>query len=299
MNIAVVVVTYNRLSLLKECVEALAQQTVKVSEVIIMDNNSNDGTKEYLLSLDAPFRAVLLPENIGGAGGFSEGIKEACKGRPDWIWLMDDDTIPQADCLEKMLPYTEDVRVGFINSLALWSDGSEHVMNKCGLHKQADVIGKLENLSPQTYDITKSGSFVSMLLRGDIPFKLGLPYKEFFIWCDDYEYSTRITDAGYIGIWAKDSIALHKTATNYSGGPRNCTASQAWKLYYGNRNESFCRRKKNFLAFSLSQLNRIRLHRRWIKKRRLPKEEEQELLKHDMRGLWDGIFFNPKIEYLK
>ena len=50
MNIAVVVVTYNRLSLLKECVEALAQQTVKVSEVIIMDNNSNDGTKEYLLS---------------------------------------------------------------------------------------------------------------------------------------------------------------------------------------------------------------------------------------------------------
>ena len=50
--------------------------------------------------------------------------------------------------------------------------------------------------------------------------------------------------------------------------------------------------------FFFSQLNKIRLQRRLIKKRHLPKDEEHALLHELTRGLWDGIFFHPKIEWI-
>ena len=48
MTIAAVVVTYNRLSLLKECLEAISLQTCKVNSIIVVNNASTDGTTEYL-----------------------------------------------------------------------------------------------------------------------------------------------------------------------------------------------------------------------------------------------------------
>ena len=147
--------------------------------------------------------------------------------------------------------------------------------------------------------IVTNASFVSLLVRGDMPRKLGLPYKEFFIWCDDSEYTRRITDGGYIGVQTEKSVVLHKTARNYISSLKVVTAADAWKVFYGERNESFIRRKrKSRLSFFFSQINAFRTHAHRIKKRHLPKEEEQALLTASRRGLWAGFTFNPKIEYI-
>jgi len=47
-NIDVVVVTYNRLGLLKECVDALLSQKDNLSNIFIFNNHSTDGTDKYL-----------------------------------------------------------------------------------------------------------------------------------------------------------------------------------------------------------------------------------------------------------
>ena len=48
MNIVAIVVTYNRKKLLKECLESLLDQTIKLDRIIVIDNNSSDNTFEYL-----------------------------------------------------------------------------------------------------------------------------------------------------------------------------------------------------------------------------------------------------------
>jgi len=65
--IAVVVVTYNRLHLLRRCVDDVLRRTSEQTrEIVIWNNNSDDGTREYLDTLDDPrFRVVHHPENIG------------------------------------------------------------------------------------------------------------------------------------------------------------------------------------------------------------------------------------------
>ncbi|UVQ07046.1 glycosyltransferase [Bacteroides caccae] len=79
MKINCVIVTYNRLSLLKECISALKNQTYKINKIYIINNNSTDGTSDYLQELiaDSQFVIINLPQNIGGAGGIFRGNKKS------------------------------------------------------------------------------------------------------------------------------------------------------------------------------------------------------------------------------
>ena len=85
MKFGVIIVTYNRLSLLRECLLNVFSQTVPFHRILVVDNHSTDGTAQYLDSLEYPELTVLhLPENIGGAGGFARGLKEIAAGDCDW-----------------------------------------------------------------------------------------------------------------------------------------------------------------------------------------------------------------------
>ena len=99
----IVIVTYNRLSLLKECVEHAINQTIPATKIIIIDNSSTDGTKEYLKIFKNDKRFVISneTENLGGAGGFAKGIRLANQEDLEWIMLIDDDAILDYDCMEK------------------------------------------------------------------------------------------------------------------------------------------------------------------------------------------------------
>ena len=114
MKIATVVVTYNRKNLVLECMNAILKQTYKVNRIFLIDNNSTDGTYEYLKEnkiLDEECVVYKkLEKNIGGAGGFFEGMKMAREENFDWVWVMDDDTIPNSDCLENLLKAKEYIK---------------------------------------------------------------------------------------------------------------------------------------------------------------------------------------------
>jgi len=84
-----VVVTYNRLHLLKECITALRNQTQKPDAILVINNGSTDDTGKWLLS--QPDLLVISQGNTGSGGGFETGIQWAYKNGYSWIWCMDDD----------------------------------------------------------------------------------------------------------------------------------------------------------------------------------------------------------------
>lgn len=291
-NIYAVIVTYNRLALLKECVEAVSRQSCGLRSIVIVDNCSTDGTKEYLDGIASEkIKVVHLPENIGGAGGFSRGIKEAVTDGADAVWVMDDDTIPNPDSLQKLAEVaTGNPKAGFVGSRVVWTDGTEHNMNRPVFLSSDDEAQQVRQV--------KQSSFVSMLIMSEAIRAVGLPYKEFFIWKDDIEYARRIVNAGYEGLYALDSVVLHKTPTNYSADLSNAPVSAAWKFYYGQRNTVFMDRQKHgkTLTFFFKELNHLRLALR--KLRRRPKEERAVFKEKLMQGFCDGLKFSPQIEYI-
>ncbi len=286
-----VIVTYNRLTLLKENIQALLKQSVQLNKIIIINNASADGTKEYLeKECNSPlFLLINLENNIGGAGGFAEGIKIATVEGADWIWVMDDDTIPYTDSLKKLLDETNE-KTGFACSKVLWTDGMEHIMNRPKFCSKED--------QDKTTRLVSSASFVSLLINAQAVKELGLPYKEFFIWGDDSEYTKRISGKGYECKYVSNSVVQHKTAANYGPDISSAPYNTAWKFYYNMRNTIFQNRSKygNGIVFYIKELNHLRLALHNIGKR--PIGERKDFYKAIIRGFIDGLTFFPNIEFV-
>jgi len=301
VSVNCVVVTYNRLELLKENVEALLKQTYPLRKIIIIDNCSTDGTREWLAarSGDARFKVVRPEKNLGGAGGFSLGLRVSVEDGCDYTWLMDDDTIPAPDALELLVkPVHLRGEAGFVCSKVNWTDGTPHVMNRCAAKVSADY-GERPRLveGVPVYPCTFC-TFVSVLVGTEAVYRVGLPIKEFFIWCDDIEYTSRIYVAGMPCYYVPRSVVLHKSADNYYPTVDKAPAGMAWRFYYQARNTSYLKRRgaKSKLHLYLSILNKFRLY--WHKARRRTDGRGREFLKAAWRGCRDGFTFNPPIEYV-
>ncbi|MEJ7556667.1 MAG: glycosyltransferase family 2 protein [Pedobacter sp.] len=244
MKIIAIIVTYNRLTLLKKSLQAVKSQTRGPDQIIVINNGSTDGTEQWLAEQEL---TAYHQRNEGGAGGFSRGIAEAYNHGADWIWVMDDDTIPKNDTLERLLaplldPKIDHSAIGFLSSKVLWVDDSIHEMNRTYVLKDAN---KLAGLSVKTNDelpVIQFGTFVSMLLSAKAVERVGLPIKEFFIWNDDVEYSKRIIKSGMAGMVVEDSIAVHETPINHLSSVFKDTHEHLWKYNHGLRNEMFTKR---------------------------------------------------------
>ena len=217
LNIHAVVVTYNRKVLLCECIDAILNQSYTVGRLIIIDNCSTDGTEDCLREKGLFNNPVIdfhrLPENTGGAGGFYEGMKIAREYQPDYVWIMDDDTIPERTCLEELVIAGDAISepVSFLASAVRGLNNEAMNVPKIRRDQFQKYTDWYQHLDIGAVSIVKA-TFVSLLISIGAINKCGLPWKEFFIWGDDSEYTQRIIrDYGPAYMIGK-SLAIHKRA---------------------------------------------------------------------------------------
>ena len=208
--VGIVVVTYNRLELLKEVVESLRNQTYRDFKIIVVNNDSPDGTKDWLEHQSDIF--TINQGNVGGAGGFYTGMKYVAENGFDYCWIMDDDVICQPDALEELMKGIQiKPDIGFVCSKVIGTDGRP--MNVPDLDLSTNKTGeyKWPELLEKNMVRVRNATFVSVLFPIKMIQEFGLPIKEYFIWGDDSEYTSRISakkDCYIVG----NSQVLHKRA---------------------------------------------------------------------------------------
>jgi rhamnopyranosyl-N-acetylglucosaminyl-diphospho-decaprenol beta-1,3/1,4-galactofuranosyltransferase len=217
-QVIAVVVTWNRLDLLRESLAAVLAQRRPPDAVIVVDNASTDGTAAAVRSSFPTIRLATLTRNTGGAGGFAYGLALALASRADLVWLMDDDTVPEPDALRAMLDARDQAgRAGqgdppvLIASRVQWTDGRAHPMNT---PREKPFASDAERRSAAAAGCApiRSASFVSILVDAAACRERGLPQADYFLWNDDFEFTTRLLRhaAGWL---CPASVVVHKTST--------------------------------------------------------------------------------------
>lgn len=288
-----VLVTYNRLDMLKSCIDHVIKQSA-TCDILIIDNASTDNTERWVKQ-QSNIRYYNTGTNLGGAGGFNLGIKKAVQSGYKYLWIMDDDCLPKPDALEKLIEAHKilDGNYGWLSSIALWTDGHECKMNRQKLKKSF-----YEYSEYLKYGLVQAeqATFVSLFLCSEIISKVGLPIKEFFIWGDDIEYTRRISiREKYPCFVVGASQVVHAMVHNNGSSIATDDVERLDRYVYAFRNENYLYRKEGITGvlffFAKCASNFLKI----VKKTQNYRFKRIRIL---ITGMLKGFFFNPKIELI-
>lgn len=293
-EVVAIVVTYNRKEMLLECIEHLLSLQNKKCDILVIDNAGTDGTRDALIPFIDSDKIIYCNTgaNLGGAGGFQFGMKEALKRGYKFLWLMDDDVFPEPDSLTALLDADRELegKYGFLSGIARWTDGSPCKMNiqKTGIRKT------ITDYTSATVPVIMA-TFVSFFVKAETVLEAGLPIKEFFIWADDFEYSRRIS-MKYPCYAVNGSIVIHNMKSNDKVGIEHDGSDRLWRYKYLYRNEVYIYRREGFKG-RLYLFMRVVLH--LIRVLFKAKEARRDRLRVILDSYHEGSSFKPSIEYYK
>lgn len=253
MKISIVIVTYNRLNKLNKALDCYDDLTTKPQNIIVVNNNSSDGTKNYLekwLKIPSSYQkhVLNLQENKGGSGGFFEGQKYALGLNSDWVMLADDDAYPQKDLLEQFNTFVSTHKTNYISAICstvLHPDGSIDTKHRSYYRLIKGLFyerwpSDITDYNKEWFEIDYL-SFVGCFIKTEALCKVGLVNPEFFIYSDDTEHSIRLKKAGKI-------VCVPKLKIIHDEQLSNNNTNVSWKDYYGFRNEIVMLKKHHFLS---------------------------------------------------
>ena len=216
-RIIAVVVTFNRIELVRRLVARL-QETPGLAEILVVDNASTDGTREWLAAQPPPVVGMPLETNRGGAGGFHAGLQAAYDGGADLVWLMDDDGLPEPDCLKLLLDHDG---YDFWGPAVLAEQDPSRLCFPIRLPGRAKVVHRMDEVQVAARDGVIADvviPFNGVLVTRELVERIGTPREDFFIWGDDVEYLWRARKAGARTATVVDAHVMHP-ATDDLGTP--------------------------------------------------------------------------------
>jgi rhamnopyranosyl-N-acetylglucosaminyl-diphospho-decaprenol beta-1,3/1,4-galactofuranosyltransferase len=287
-RVVAVIVTWNRRELLLESLAAVQAQTRAPDLVVVVDNASTDGTPTAVRGRFPSVQVAELDANYGGAGGFAFGMGLALAAGADLIWLMDDDTVPEPGALLALLAARASHPgrpPALVASRVVWTDGRDHPMNTPRAKPFASRSEQQAAAASGCIPI-RSASFVSILVEAAECRRRGLPLADFFLWNDDFEFTTRLL-RGRTGLLCRDSVVVHKTRTFGA-----TDADPGDRFFYEVRNKIWTLRAESLgpaerLLYAGSTL------RRWL--RTYWRSADRRVLRASLRrGLSAGLRSSPR-----
>lgn len=294
--IVAVIVTYNRLDLLKLCLKAVNKQTIPC-DILLINNASTDNTEQWGLEQEKnnpAFHYVNTGKNTGGAGGFNLGMRLAIEKGYEYVWVMDDDCIPQGTSLEELIKADKLIgknNYGCLSSLVLWTDGTACKMNRQGIGDK--VFSHFDYLEKGIISID-SATFVSLLFPADVIRQAGLPIRDYYIWNDDIEYTRRLSTRMNLPCYlVSASKVTHLMKTNNGSDIITDSPERLGRYRYEYRNECFTYRLEGPRTAFLNMKRCIIV---FIKILVCAKDHRLKRCYVLLRGIWEGLWFKPEIE---
>lgn len=275
INICVVIVTYgSRFSLLEPVVDFLLKQNI--CRIFIIDNDSKEKDRKLLLKKGDKNKKIIKiirkDQNTGSAGGYKTGIEEATRNsKCDFIWLLDDDNLPEKDTLDKLIFCWKNVKNKEKNKrIALLANRLDQPIyaeaiksgdpdlfltrknNFLGFHLLdtfkviSKIFFKANNKNDEKLlnnEILKVAPYGGMFFHKDLIKTIGLPNQDYFVYADDFDFSHRIVKNSGKIIFVADAF-IHDNDESWGAQEnknpiKRLLTGNSFKVYYYIRNRTF------------------------------------------------------------
>lgn len=298
---SVIIVNWNGLQHLAECLDALAVQTFTDFETILVDNGSGDGSIAFVQEHYPAVKMIPLPENTGFARGNNIGFKAA---QGEYLVTLNNDTRVNPSWLEVLVETAEkDPLTGMVASRICTYDHPDR-LDSIGVAVCRDGMSRAAFRHRSFSDLGFTGvreiffpSACAALYRRTMIDEIGGFDEDFFAYCEDTDLGLRGRLAGWKAVAALEAVVLHK----YSG---TSGAFSPFKLYLVERNH-YWTAVKNFpadilLLLPFSTLVRYLLQAQLVLKSRGAGSQFRagsatQLILAILRGLADAISGLPRI----
>lgn len=253
-RVAVVIVTFNRIEVLRRTLATLGESLNRApEEIIVVDNASEDGTADALRTEFSHVHVVRLNINTGPAGGFAAGFREALSRGHDWIWAFNDDDQPaRPDALTRLLAVAKSQRAAPIGMVGSWlvrtdSTGEPMQVVETGGFWLRPKAERTIARKSDPYDVDLM-SFNGALISSRAVRAAGFPQSDFFMMMEEYDFCIRLREAGYRLLIVAEPLVQAMALGSAINPP--------WRGYYQTRNHLIMALR----ARSMSEF------RRWIER---------------------------------
>ena len=207
MKVSIIIPSWNREEDLRKCLESIKKQGFKDYEVIIVDNNSEDDTKEMIKSKFPEFKIIALRRNVGAAKARNIGIKKASG---EYVWFLDSDAyLTKNNCLKNMVNILKsDSSIGQL--------GGEIIDGKIRIpHSYRNQDGLFEFVDKCRMREVESINTSNCIMKKELILKIGGFDPVYFYGYEDNEVSFKVKKRGYKCIVDDRVVAVHNR-TNLS-----------------------------------------------------------------------------------
>ena len=235
--VVVLILSYNGKELLNDSVSSYLDNDYDNFEVVVIDNGSVDGTKDYVENNYPQAKVIRIEKNRGYSGGFNFGLDYAFhKQKADYVLITNNDVKADKNVIQSLVEVAEtDEKIGFVTGKVMFFDNPEIIQT---VGKKHD--GKLWSIGHIGYGEKDEGQYdqiternwcddIFWLVKRDLYDKTDGYDTEFLFQAEDYEWQVRAKKAGYklfytdkAKIWHKDSMTIGKDSP--------------FKIYYDFRN---------------------------------------------------------------
>ena len=235
MKVSVIILNYNGLANTLDCLNSLKKCQTQGNQVdfIVIDNNSSDGSKKVLGTLDN-IHLIPNPQNLGYTGGNNTGIRYALRSKPDLILILNNDTLADKNLIVNLINAARNAdiispKIYFAKNFEFHKDRYKKdelgrvIWYAGGKIDWSNVIGRhagVDEVDKNQYDTRSPVDFATgacMLIKRQVFEKIGLFDEKYFLYLEDMDFCVRAQKAHFKIIFEPKAILWHKNAGSVGG----------------------------------------------------------------------------------
>ncbi|MBS1228233.1 MAG: hypothetical protein H6R17_1510 [Proteobacteria bacterium] len=225
LRVAINILNWNRAADTLCCIAALSRLSLPPElgvslEICVLDNGSSAADRQTLADglRDTPVRLEYSPLNLGFAGGHNRLLRESLAVGVDFVWVLNNDAIADADCLAKMLRLiVSDETCGAVSPLIRALHDRSHI-DFCGAVHDWTALESIKAASPQQgaeFEKTRRPLTwlhgAAVMLRCRALRQVGLFDEDYFAYYEDNDLGARLAAGGFSNRVAFDASVSHFT----------------------------------------------------------------------------------------